>query len=138
MESFAGIGFFPFAFFWLVPGLVIMGIVEVFGSETDIDKRMPLVAFIVALLLYQVMKIIIVPTIFSYVPFSAWIEVHTSLHMLLRIGVPLATLGIGLLTSWWISWRQDNRAVLIFFLVTAGVDALLTLMIYGVNFLGAF
>jgi len=138
MESFAGIGFFPFAFFWMVPGLVIMGIVEVFGSETDINKRMPLVAFIVALLLYQVMKIIIVPTIFSYVPFSAWIEVHTSLHMLLRIGVPLATLGIGLLLSWWISWRQDNRAVLIFFFVTAGVDALLTLMIYGVNFLGAF
>jgi len=56
----------------------------------------------------------------------------------LRIGVPLATLGIGLLLSWWISRRQDNRAVLIFFFVTAGVDALLTLMIYGVNFLGAF
>jgi hypothetical protein len=138
MESFAGFGFFPFAFFWLVPGLVIMGIVEVFGNETDINKPVPLVSFIVSLLIYQVMKIIIVPTIFSYVPFSAWIEVPQALHMLLRVGVPLATLIIGLLTSWWISWRQQNRAVLLFFFVTAGVDALLTLMIYGVNFLGAF
>ncbi len=138
VESFAGFGFFPFAFFWLVPGLIILGLVEVFGNETEYNKPLPLAAMIVSMLFYEMMKIIIVPTIFSYVPFSAWIGISSSMEMVLRIGVPLATLGIGLLVAWWISWRRDNRAALIFFFVAAGIDALLTLMIYGVNFLGAF
>lgn len=138
VESFAGFGFFPFAFFWLVPGLLILGLVEVFGMETEFNRPLPLAALIVSMLFYEIMKIIIVPTIFSYVPFSAWIGISSSMEMVLRVGVPLATLGIGLLVAWWISWRRDNRAALIFFFVAAGIDALLTLMIYGVNFLGAF
>jgi hypothetical protein len=138
VESFAGFGFFPFAFFWLVPGLLILGLVEVFGKETEFNRPLPLAALIVSLVIYEIMKIIIVPTIFTYTPFSAWIGIPASMEMVLRVGVPLATLGIGLLIAWWISWRQDNRAALIFFFAAAGIDALLTLMIYGVNFLGAF
>jgi hypothetical protein len=138
VESFAGFGFFPFAFFWLVPGLLILGLVEVFGKETEFNKPLPLAALVVSMLFYEIMKIIIVPTIFSYIPFSAWIGIPSSLETVLRVGVPLATLGIGIFIAWWISWRRDNRAALIFFFVAAGIDALLTLMIYGVNFLGAF
>jgi hypothetical protein len=138
IESFAGFGFFPFAFFWLAPGLLILGLVEVFGKETDYNKLVPLSFLTVSILIYQIMKIIIVPTIFSYVPFSAWIEIPSTLELILRIGIPLVTMGFGLLIAWWVSWRRDNRAALIFFFVAAGIDALLTLMIYGVNFLGAF
>jgi hypothetical protein len=137
MEGFASLGVFPFAFFWLAPGLLILGAVEVFGRETDVNKPVPLALFIVSLLLYQLMKVIILPTIFTYVPFSAWFEVSEVLGSVLRVVVPLATLGIGLLISWWISWRRDNRAVFLFFFVTAGIDAILTLLIYGVTFFGA-
>jgi hypothetical protein len=138
MEGFASLGVFPFAFFWLAPGLLILGVVEVFGKETDVNKPLPLALFIVSLLVYQLMKIIILPTIFTYVPFSAWFDISEGLGSVMRVGVPLATLGIGLLIAWWISWRRDNRAVFLFFFASAGIDALLTLMIYGVNFLGAF
>ncbi len=138
MEGFASLGVLPFAFSWLVPGLLILGAVEVFGKETDINKGLPLTLFIVSLLIYEVMKIIIIPTIFIYVPFSAWFDVSEALGSILRVAVPLATLGVGLLVSWWISWRRENRSVFLFFFVTAGIDAVLTLLIYGVNFMGAF
>jgi len=138
MESLVGLAFMPFlGFGWLLPGLIVIGIWKLFKDEESVMQPSSWLVLIIAVIIYYSIKIITLPTIATYVPFSAWIYIPADWELALRIGVPITIFGISLFVAYKVSVKYSDSAVL-FYVVLALTDALLTLAIYGVNFLGVF
>lgn len=138
MESLVGLAFMPFlGFGWLLPGLIVIGIWKLFKDEESVTQPSSWPVLIIAVIIYYSIKIVTLPTIATYVPFSAWIYIPADWELALRIGVPLTIFGISLFVAYKVSVKYSDSAVL-FYVVLALTDALFTLAIYGVNFLGVF
>jgi hypothetical protein len=138
MESLVSLAFMPFlGFGWLLPGLIVIGIWKLFKDEESVTQPSSWPVLIIAIILYYSTKMMTLPTIATYVPFSAWIYVPAEWELALRVGVPLTIFGISLFVAYKVSVKYSDSAVL-FYVVLALSDALLTLAIYGVNFLGVF
>ncbi len=138
MESLVSLAFMPFlGFGWLLPGLIVIGIWKLIKDEESVSQPSSWPVLIIAIILYYSTKMMTLPTIATYVPFSAWIYIPTDWELALRIGVPLTIFAISLFVAFKVSVKYSDSAVL-FYVVLALTDALLTLAIYGVNFLGVF
>jgi len=124
-------------FGWLLPGLIVIGIWKLFKDEESVTQPSSWPVLIIAVIIYYSIKIVTLPTITTYVPFSAWIYIPADWELALRIGVPLTIFGISLFVAQKVSVKYSDSAVL-FYVVLALTDALFTLAIYGVNFLGVF
>ncbi len=83
-------------------------------------------------------KILFLPTILEYIPFSAWLDISGSAGQSLRIIVPLAIFGFSLALAEWVRHRRPGTSVVFYYGILCGVDAMLSLAIYGVNFMGIF
>lgn len=138
LEGVATLLFLPFVgFWWILPGLLVLGVwqfVRDRPAETQLAYWGPLV---LAIGLYTFLKIVYLPGILTYVPFSAWTYIPGGLHTALRLAVPLIITGLALSVGLLVR-RRTSRSVFPFFLAFTLTDATLTLLIYGVNFLGAF
>jgi hypothetical protein len=138
LEAVTGALFFPLALVWFVPGGLLLGLWKLRRDDETINDAASRVITAVAIVLYQATKILFLPSMWSYVPFSAWLDVSAGLGQLLRIMVPVLVFAIGLLVAEFFRRRRDDMSSLLFFFIACAIDALLTLMIYGVNFLGVF
>jgi hypothetical protein len=136
IEGITGVLFFPFAFFWLVPGLIVMGIRRFMKDDAHMGEPATILFFIVAVALYQLTKLMFLPTIRNYVPFSAWIDIPNNWQPFLLLGIPVVIFLIAGTVGYLIH-RKTESALITLFGLTA-VDALLTLFFYGVNILGAY
>ncbi|MBT3313316.1 MAG: hypothetical protein HN390_01760 [Anaerolineae bacterium] len=139
LESMTGILLFPLAFPWLFPGLVLVVIWRLVKNDENISFRSSQIVLMVSLILYQGSKILVFPTFVDYTPFSAWIDIADGWGTPLRIIVPFIIFAIAIFFSE--RFRRRGKGVpstLRYYFVTALVDMLLTLAIYGVNFLGAY
>ena len=138
MESLVSLAFMPFlGFGWLLPGLIVIGIWKLIKDEESVSQPSSWPVLIIAIILYYSIKMLTLPTIATYVPFSAWIYIPADWELALRIGVPITIFAISLFVAYKASVKYSDSAVL-FYVVLALTDALLTLAIYGVNFLGVF
>jgi len=141
LEAITGVLFFPLALIWFVPGGVLLVIWKLKKDDETVDDPVSRVFLVVAILLYQATKLLFLPSIISYVPFSAWLDVPPGIGKMLQIMVPLLSFGLGILAAEWVRRRRRHRSdmsSLLYFFIACGVDALITLMIYGVNLLGVF
>jgi len=137
MDVLASIAFVPFVGFgWILPGFLIIGVWKLFKHQEDITEPTSWVLLGVAILLYYAIKIISLPTITTYVPFSAWLPIQTMWEPIFLIGTPTVIFAISLFMAIWTSKRY-SRSTMVFYLSFVITDAILTLAIYGVNFLGA-
>jgi len=137
LESLTGILLFPLAFPWMFPGLVILIIWRLIKNDEDLSNKVSVAILVTSVFMYQGSKILIFPTMVDYIPFSAWVDIPASWQLILRIGVPLLILGIAIWVSEW-SRKKRQPSSLRYYLVIVIVDTVLTLAIYGVNFLGAY
>lgn len=137
LESAVGMALFPVAFFWLLPGLGLVGVWSLLGWSY-LDRRPAWAGLVLALAAYQVVKMAFLPTLWTYVPFSAWLDVPDGVGNGLRLAMPPLILGVAVGVAAWgrRRWGMDSLAGM--FLLLAGVDALLTLAVYGVNLMGGF
>ena len=85
---------------------------------------------------YLVMKFLFLPTMTTYVPFSAWMQVPPALQNPFRLGIPVVILLVAILAANKVRVRYSSSAVLFYFAL-ALTDAMLTLAVYGVNYMGA-
>jgi hypothetical protein len=136
MEVIAGMLFFPLACVWIFPGLLLIGILHLWRGESELNRPLTIVVIVLSVIIAEIVKLAFLPTISSYVPFSAWLDIPSRWDDTLRLLVPVITLAIGLLVAIFVYRR--NKSGLLFAFVLIGVDALLTLAVYGVNFLGVF
>lgn len=136
LEVLAGILFFPLACLWLVPGLLIIGLYHLWQGESELKKPITVILVIISLAVSQVIKFLFLPSMTTYVPFSAWLDMPVSWHSPLVLIVPMTTAVIGLLVATLMHKRNPSGLAFVFWFVAT--DAILTLAIYGVNFLGVF
>ena len=134
IEVVTGILFFPLACIWLFPGLFLIGLWHYWRGESDMNEPATIVVLVVAIVVSQVMKFLFLPTITTYVPFSAWMDVASNWEQALRYIVPVFTMSAGLLVAWLMHKRTQSALAFFFWFMAA--DAILTLAIYGVTILG--
>lgn len=137
-EGMSGLVFFPFALVWSVPGLLLLGLWKLWRDDEHVDQLGSRIMLVVAVLLYEIVKVIFMPGILSYVPFSAWLDIPGNLRPILLVGTPFFIFAIGLLVAEILRRRRDETPTIGYYFALVGIDALLTLMIYGVNFMGVF
>lgn len=137
-EGVVGLLFFPLALIWLAPGILVLGLYHMRNETESAERPLSRVLLVVGLLVYQVVKILFMPAILSYVPFSAWLDIGETPAMVLRIITPVLIFGIGLLLAEWVRRRGETVSTVLYYFVVTGIDATLTLLVYGVNFIGVF
>lgn len=138
MEAVTGILFFPFALIWFIPGGIILAIWKLRNDSEMASEPSSRILLFVAILSYLGMKTLFLPSVISYVPFSAWIDVPEGLGNILRVAVPILMFAVGILVAELFRRRRPAMSSLLYFFILCGVDALLTLAVYGVNYLGVF
>ena len=141
LESLASVLLFPAAIPWLLPGLLFIAAWVLVRDRTAFGDAVfgdvpGWVAPLTAVLLYQSTKLLLMPTVASHVPFSAWTYVPGGWELPLRIGVPLAILGLAIVVAAFV--RKRTASVWLLYLSMALTDMILTLALYGVSLLGEF
>lgn len=136
IEAVTGILFFPLACIWLIPGMIVIGLWHLWRGDSDLNNAGTIIIVIIAIAASQFMKFLFMPTITTYVPFSAWLDVSPGWRQPLLFIVPLLTMLAGLLVAF-LMHRRTPSGLAFFFWFTAA-DAVLTLAIYGVTILGVF
>jgi len=138
MESFVSVAFMPFVGFgWIMPGFLLMGIWKLFKDRENIAEPATWIPLGIALAIFHTIKFISLPTMVTYVPFSAWLHIPAGVGSALRLGVPPLIIAISIYVALRVRTRYSPSAV-IFYISMTVTDAILTLAIYGVNFLGVY
>ncbi len=122
---------------WLAPALIWGFVCTAVIRFDDLGTRRGKIGLALALLIYLATKLLMLPSFFSYVPFSAWFPLlPSSLSPLLMVGTPLFVSGGAAAIAIWFLWRVESRELLAALLAFALPDALLTLMVYSPSILG--
>ena len=124
----------------LVVPLVIVGLTAFFRDEDDpFLAPATILSLALSLGVYWTVKLGVMPTIFEYIPFSAWLPIIPPwLEDPLRLGVPILIGLLGFLVAWGTTYRRQVRSSIYFVLIYAAVDGLLTGAVYGLHFYAAF
>lgn len=138
IEGFVSIALTPvIGFGWMLPGLIVLGLWKLFRENESLTDWASWIPLIIAIILYELVKFVTLPTIITYVPFSAWLAIPLWLEPILKYGVPVLIFMISVGVAVWVQIRVRTSTTL-FYVAFTITDALLTLAIYGVNFLGVF
>ena len=139
LEALTGILLFPFAFPWMALGFLIMIVWRLIQNDENITMPWSIIITIIALVSFQASKLLFLPDILLYVPFSAWLDIPAGVGSVLIYLVPILIFGIGILSAEIRRRKQeDPPSSLSYFLVVVLVDTVITLGIYGVIFLGEY
>lgn len=138
MESVVGLLFMPLAVIWMLPGGLLTALWRMRNQQEDAASVPSRIIFAIGIVLYQGLKILFMPAILSYVPFSAWLDIPTAWQEPLTLIAPLAVFLFALLVGEIVRRRREETSTPIYFFIVAGIDGALTLIVYGVNFLGVF
>jgi hypothetical protein len=121
-------GFLPMTVAWFVPPLVLLTIYAVINPEGDLARRAPRIMLVAACLLYEVFKFMFRPSWLMEFPVPAGLDPALADRIVLLAPVGIAVLA-ALLTMLW-ARRKDYPSLFPAFLIFAGCDALLTLLVY--------
>lgn len=139
LEALTGILLFPFAFPWMALGFLIMIVWRLIQNDENITMSWSIIITIIALVSFQASKLLFLPDILLYVPFSAWLDIPAGVGSVLIYLVPILIFGIGILSAEIRRRKQeDPPSSLSYFLMVVLVDTVITLGIYGVIFLGEY
>lgn len=135
----AGALLLPISLAWAVPALIVLILTaRLRTSEDDLEGTGAFLGLGLALLVLWLIKLAILPSIQSYVPFSAWIPIiPTWLEIPLRIGVPIIIVILSTLVAWrYLASRREGSPYK-FVVIYAVIDGILTMAIYGLFIYGA-
>ncbi len=137
MEGLVGILLLPIVGFgWMLPGGVLIGIWKIIRDYESIREAGARFILLIAVLIYQGTKVVTLPGMLNYVPFSAWLDIPAGWQDPLRLSVPALIFILALMVAEWVRRRRSESAVAYYIAWTLS-DAILTLGVYGVIFLGS-
>jgi hypothetical protein len=130
----------PAALAWIVLPLILLALTGRLRRENEqIYAPGTLVGLLLAIALFWLGKLALLPEIGDYIPFSAWIPFMPDwLEAPLRVGSPPLIGLLAAFVAWNFTYRRDTRSPVYFLLIYAGVDGLLTGALYGVLVYAAF
>ena len=136
LEGFATSLLFPLALPWLVPGFLLVGIYKLLRDQETLELLISKIILVIGLVAYQVTKVLFIPDMLTYVPFSGWVDIPPGWANLLRAGVPILIflIGIGVAER----FRRNSESALVYYAAVSITDMILTMGVYGVFYLGVF
>jgi hypothetical protein len=122
---------------WILPSFLGLGAWKLLRREQKDPARISKITLVCALLVYYAVKMTFLPSLFHYVPLSAWIFIPDLWKNPLRLGFPplIFTLALGLGA---VARKRRDLSNLPFYFLVSLLDAALTLIFYGVSYLGVF
>jgi hypothetical protein len=134
----SGVVLIPMGLVWMLASVIIIGVTGWMRKEDQpILAPGTLASILLAIAAFWATKLFIFPTLFSYVPFSAWIPLlPDGIKPVLRYSVPILISLIAVLIAYRYTYGRQQRSALFFTLIYGMIDGLLTLAIYGVIFWG--
>jgi hypothetical protein len=129
----------PVGMAWLLPALLTIVLTSSLrGADERLTNIPTTLSLALALATLWAVKVMVLPGVQSYVPFSAWLPIISNdLQEFLRLGVPIGIASLGVLAAWTYLSRKGEGSVYQFMAVYAIVDGILTMAVYGVLILGA-
>jgi hypothetical protein len=135
----SGLLLVPFILAWgLLPTLFIF-FTGSFRKEGEwITARGTGITLVIALLLYWISKVAVMPGMVDYIPFSAWIpDIPVAVGLMLRVGVPLVTTLLALFVAYRMTYARERLQPLFFVLIFIILDGFASIAVYGVIFYSA-
>ena len=114
-----------------------MGIYKLFRDQETLSDPLSWVLLVISILVYQLVKLATLPTIATYTPFSAWLDLPEWLSTPLRVAIPVIIFAVAVYVANRVRQRHSQSSALFYVMITL-TDAALTLAIYGVTFLGVY
>jgi len=137
LGSILGLLLVPLSALSLAPALIWGFFCTVVIRFDDLGTGRGKIGLAVALLIYLLTKLLMLPSFFSYVPFSAWFPLLPGgLSPLLMVGTPIVISGGAAAIAVWFVRRMESRELFVALVAFALPDVLLTLMIYSPSILG--
>jgi hypothetical protein len=134
----SGMAFVPFVLIWLVPPMLLVAITsKLRHPEDSFFNPRTLISLGISLAGYWLLKLGMVPTLRTVVPFLVWIPIIPSgWQMILRIGIPLLIAGLGMFIAYRATYGRDRKSPFLFMVIYAIADGLLTMAVYGYSMMG--
>jgi hypothetical protein len=133
----SGLGVIPLALAWGIPGLAFATIVQIIRVDGEMSLFPEKIAMGAAVAIYFVIKMTLLPGLFSYVPFSAWVPLMPALlATVLRVATPVFILIFALGASYYLIVKTGQRQLLWMYIFFAIADTVPTMLLYGPSFLG--
>lgn len=132
--------FLPLVLVWLIVPLIVLGLTSKMRREGEsLTALGTLVSLSLVMAAFWAGKLVTLPAMRDYVPFSAWLPfIPAWLNLPLRLGVPLGIALAALLLAWHFTYHCQRRSVLFFMIIYMAVDGVMTMAVYGVIVFGAF
>jgi hypothetical protein len=127
-----GVAMIPFIVLWVIPSLVWVFIASFFLGERGVRSTRGYVALAIALLVYQFAKLYFTPALSDYVPFSVSVPFLPGyLYGPLQVLTPVCIVAVAVLAVVYALLRAETRSIFTASLTFIGVDAFLTMIVYG-------
>jgi len=130
----AALSFFPMLVVWMFLPFAWLVLFYLLRPDSDLRTRTGWVGLGVAMALYLVSKLFMLPAFLWYAPFLD--IAPANLENLLVFGFPVLIAAIGLLAMRSYIRRSDRKVVLIAFAIFAFTDSILSLILYMPNVMG--
>jgi hypothetical protein len=121
------LGFLPLAFIWFVVPLGVMSIFLFITAESGLDRRGPRIMLVVSIVIYL---------LFKYLTANYWLgafqmpSLPRALLNLLSFVTPIAIVSLASIVTWFYIKRREFTSLLQAFAVFAGLDTMITLLVY--------
>ena len=135
----SGLVLIPLPILWAFGPALLTFVTGPLRKESEpITAPGTLITLIAGVALHWFLKLVTLPGIATYVPFSAWIPIlPKDWFDVLRYLVPILIGLTGLFAAWHLTFRRNNNTPLFFMLYFALIDGLLSMAVYGVLFYNA-
>ena len=124
---------------WMIAPLLVLLLFSPLGKirSEKAANVITVISLIVAVGVVWYTKLAVFPSMFEYVPFSAWIpEIPTGIGIVLRVLFPILALAVSSYVAWHYTFQQGNNSSLYFILIYIGIDSIFTTAIYAVLIYG--
>lgn len=123
------LGFFPPVFLlWTFVSFIWIVLFYFVKVEGGLDRRLPQVALVIAIVLYLLSKLFLMPGPLFLAPFQDRLPPH--LQFISVIGTPIFTLLVAVGAVWFYFRRRQYRSLFAAYIIFVFTDALLSLIIY--------
>lgn len=130
----SALAFFPMLIVWLfLPFAWLVGF-YLLRPDSDLEARSGRIALTVAIVLYLLSKLFMLPAFLWYAPLLDIISPR--FETLVILGFPIAIAAIAFLATRAYVRRADRKVVLVAFAIFAGTDSVLSLLLYMPNAMG--
>ncbi|NIM92852.1 MAG: hypothetical protein GTO18_03955 [Anaerolineales bacterium] len=138
MDTVTGLVMFPLGLVWIAISFAGVGLGYVIGRTFRLGRWGDYLSFILGLIVLWLAKLVFIPQIQTFVPFSTWMpELSSQAIQIWRLFWPVVIVAVSYLISDRLSRRWELESIFLRFGLYAVIDILLSLGVYGVILQGA-